>query len=128
MGFPSGSDGEGSVCNAGDSGLIPVLGRSLGEGNGNTLQYSCLENSFHGQRIPEGYRPWRREESDMTEQLTLTWDVGSLTRNQTHTLCIRRGGLNHWTTREVLINCIQTKGSILLKLPQTTFKAISIIF
>ena len=33
-----------SACNAGDLGLIPGLGRSLGEGNGNTLQYSCLEN------------------------------------------------------------------------------------
>ena len=33
-----------SACNARDLGLIPGLGRSLGEGNGNTLQYSCLEN------------------------------------------------------------------------------------
>jgi len=33
-----------SACNAGDPGLIPGLGRSLGEGNGNPLQYSCLEN------------------------------------------------------------------------------------
>ena len=45
MGFPSGSDGKASVCNAGDPGLIPVLGRSPGEGNGSPLQYSsCLEN------------------------------------------------------------------------------------
>ena len=35
-----------SACNAGDLGLIPVLGRSPGEGNGNPLQYSCLENSM----------------------------------------------------------------------------------
>ena len=35
-----------SACNAGDSGLIPGLERSLGEGNGNPLQYSCLENSM----------------------------------------------------------------------------------
>ena len=33
-----------SACNAGDSGSIPGWGRSLGEGNGNPLQYSCLEN------------------------------------------------------------------------------------
>ena len=39
-----GSDGKVSVYNAGDPGLIPGLGRSLGEGNGNPFQYSCLEN------------------------------------------------------------------------------------
>ena len=44
MGFPSGSDGKASVCNAGDPGSIPELGRSHGEGNGSPLQYSCLEN------------------------------------------------------------------------------------
>ena len=43
MGFPGGSDGKESVFNAGDLGSIPVLGRSPGEGNGNPLQYSCLE-------------------------------------------------------------------------------------
>ena len=44
MGFPGGSDGEESACNAGDQGSIPGSGRSPGEGNGNALQYSCLEN------------------------------------------------------------------------------------
>ena len=44
MGFPGGSDSKESVCNAGDLGLIPWLGRSSGEGSGNPLQYSCLEN------------------------------------------------------------------------------------
>ena len=43
-GFPGGSDGKVSVCNAGDSGSIPGSGRYPGEGNGNPLQYSCLEN------------------------------------------------------------------------------------
>ena len=42
--FPSGSDSEESTCNAGDLGSIPGLGRSLGGGHGNPLQYSCLEN------------------------------------------------------------------------------------
>jgi len=37
-----------SACNAGDLGLIPGSGRSLGEGNGNPFQYSCLENSMDG--------------------------------------------------------------------------------
>ena len=43
-GFPGGSDGKESACNAGDPGSIPGLRRSSGEGNGNPLQYSCLEN------------------------------------------------------------------------------------
>ena len=42
--FPGGSDGKASVYDVGDPGLIPGLGRSLGEGNGNPLQYYCLEN------------------------------------------------------------------------------------
>ena len=44
----SSSDGKEPACNAGDGGLIPGLGRSPGEGNGNPLQYSCLENSMDG--------------------------------------------------------------------------------
>ena len=44
QGFPSGSDGKESACNAGDLGLNPGSGRSPGEGHGNLLQYSCLEN------------------------------------------------------------------------------------
>ena len=44
MGFPGDSDGKASACNAGNAGSIPGLGRSSGEGNGNPLQYFCLEN------------------------------------------------------------------------------------
>ena len=44
LGFPGGSDGKESTCNAEDPGPIPGLGRSSGERNGNPLQYSCLEN------------------------------------------------------------------------------------
>ena len=44
MDFPGGSDGKASAYNAGDLGSIPVLGRYLGEGNGNPLQHSSLEN------------------------------------------------------------------------------------
>ena len=44
MGSLGGSDGKESACKAGDAGLIPGLGRSPGEGNGNPLQYSCLGN------------------------------------------------------------------------------------
>ena len=42
--FPGSSDSKESACNAKDPGSIPGLGRSPGEGNGNPLQYSCLEN------------------------------------------------------------------------------------
>ena len=43
-GFPGGSNGKKSACNAGDLSFIPGSGRLPGEGNGNPLQYSCLEN------------------------------------------------------------------------------------
>ena len=70
VGFPGGSDGKESACKAGDLGLIPGLGRSPGEGNGNPHQYSCLEN-------PMDRGAWRvqsmgSQESDMTEQLALS--------------------------------------------------------
>ena len=48
-GFPCGSEVKASVCNAGDLGLIPGSERSPGEGNGNPLQYSCLENPMDGE-------------------------------------------------------------------------------
>ena len=46
LGFPSSSDGKASAYNAGDLGLIPGLGKLPAEGNGNPLQYSCLENPW----------------------------------------------------------------------------------
>ena len=47
-GLPGGSDSKVSACSVGDLGLIPGLGRSPGEGNGNPFQDSCLENSMDG--------------------------------------------------------------------------------
>ena len=47
-GFPGDSDGKESACNVGDPGSIPESGRSPAEGNGNPLQYSCLENPMDG--------------------------------------------------------------------------------
>ena len=47
-GFPGGSEGKSCACNAGHPGLITGSRRSLGEGNGNSLQYSCLENPMDG--------------------------------------------------------------------------------
>ena len=67
-GFTCRSVGKESTCNAGDTGLIPGLERSPGEGNGNPLQYSCLENPMDR----EAYSLWYRKESDMTESLTLS--------------------------------------------------------
>ena len=46
-----GSDGKASAYNVGEPGLIPGLGRSSGEGNGNALQYSCLENPMDGEAL-----------------------------------------------------------------------------
>jgi len=46
IGFSGGSDGKASAYNVGDPGLIPGLERFPGEGNGNSLQYSCMENSM----------------------------------------------------------------------------------
>ena len=48
QGFPGGSDSKESACNMGDLGSIPGSGRSPGEGHGNLLQYSCLENPMNG--------------------------------------------------------------------------------
>ena len=63
LGFCGGSVGKESACNMGDLGSIPRLGRSPGEGNGNPLQYSGLENSVDC--------TWGRKESDTTERLSL---------------------------------------------------------
>ena len=48
LGFPGGSDGKASACNAGDPGSIPGSGRSPEEGNSNPFRYSSLENSMDG--------------------------------------------------------------------------------
>ena len=69
LGFPGGLVDNESPCNAGDLGSITGLGRSPGEGHGNPLQYSCLENP-HGQRSLVGHSPWGHNESDKTKQLS----------------------------------------------------------
>ena len=57
------------MCNVGDLGLIPGLGRYPGGGHGDPLQYSCLENP-HEQRSLVGYSLWGHRQSDTTEQLS----------------------------------------------------------
>ena len=68
--YGRGSDGNESACDAGDLGPIPGLGRSPGEGNGNPLQYSGLENSTDCV-----YSPWGCKELDMSERLSLSLPV-----------------------------------------------------
>ena len=71
LGFPGGSDRKESACYAGDPGLIPGSGRSLGEGNGNQHQYSCLENPMDSSLV--GYHSWGHKESDITDRLALSF-------------------------------------------------------
>ena len=63
--LPGGSDDKGSTCDVGDLGLIPGWGRSPGEGNGNPLQYSCLENPMDRGAWPVTVHDVA--ESDMTD-------------------------------------------------------------
>ena len=72
---------EESACNVEDSGSVPGLGRSPGEGNGNPLQYSCLENPMD-RGAWQAVVHWVTKELDTTEQLTNTslnrgWDFFS---------------------------------------------------
>ena len=69
VGFASGSVVKNLPANARDMDSIPELGRSPGEGNGHSLQYSYLGNLMdrHGQRSLACYSPWGRKELDMTD-------------------------------------------------------------
>ena len=71
-----GSDGKETICNAGDLGPIPELARSA-EKEMATHSVS-LPGEFHGQRRLAGYSPWGHKESDMTEQLTLSFSCKAL--------------------------------------------------
>ena len=69
QGFPGGASGKNPSASAGDIrdvGSIPGLERSPGDGHGNSLQFSCLENPL-GRRTLGGYSPWSRTELDMTK-------------------------------------------------------------
>ena len=69
-GFPGGVEGKESTCNAGDTGSVPGSGRFPGEGNGNLLQYSCLEIPWREE--PGWLQSTGSQKSDTTEQLTLS--------------------------------------------------------
>ena len=105
VGFPGSSDGKESACNAGDPGLNPGSGRSPGEGNGNPLQYSCLENSMN-----RGYSPWGRKELDTTEWLTLKIDNYVSKKLQvflSKIMMTRRETFAQWPLKDF---CILTQG------------------
>ena len=70
-GCPGGSEGKESACSAEYPGLIPGLRRSPGEGHGNPLQYSCLENPIDRGAWQATY-PLGHKESDMTERHTFS--------------------------------------------------------
>ena len=83
-GFPGGSVVKNPPANAGDKGSIPGSGRSLREGNGNSLQYSCLKSSIDRGTQQATYSPLGHKESDMTECTHRhTWDP-------------QDPGLGHW--------------------------------
>ena len=93
-GFPGGSDGKASACNAEDLGLIPQWGRYPGEGNGNPLQYSCLENSMdRGARWATVHGGLK--ESDKTERLHFYFLSGSYDLSQGAGMGegVKKGGL-----------------------------------
>ena len=66
LGFPGGSVVKNQPANTGDAGLIPLLGTSPGEGNGNPLQCYCLENPMD-RGAWQAYSLWGCKESEMTE-------------------------------------------------------------
>ena len=91
MGFPGGSDGKASACNAGALGSIPGWGRFPGEGNGNPLQYSCLENPMDGgawcRLIPFPFLSlWWLSGRESASNTGDAGDVGSVSEWGTHLL------------------------------------------
>ena len=80
LGFPGGSDGKASALNEGDLGSIPGSGRSSEEGNGNPLQYSCLENPMDGGAWWATVRGVAKSQTPLSDFtftfLSLSWTLG----------------------------------------------------
>jgi len=104
MKFPGGTESKESAYNAGDPGSIPGSGRSPGEGNGNPLQYSFLENPYR-QRSLAGYSPWGCKELDPTERLHIhifTRDYYSvIKRNEIESAIVMQMNLKYGIQSEV---------------------------
>ena len=100
-GFPCSSVSKESACNAGDPGLIPGWGRSPGEGNGNPLQYSCLEN-------PKDRGAWQATVHGILQARILEWVAlpfsrgSSQPKDWTQVSCIAGWFFTDWATREGL--------------------------
>ena len=96
-GFPCGSDGKASACNAGDPGSIPGSGRSPGTGNGNPLQYSCLKITWTeepgGLQSIGSQRVWLNWATSL-HFTSLHFLSGSISK---YSQCV--GGLNIWILR-----------------------------
>ena len=90
-GFPGGSDGKESACNAGDLGSIPGSRSYLGEGNGNPLQYSCLENSMDRGAWQATVHGVSRVEHDLVTKPTLI--------HLTHMWNNKQTKVNRWIQR-----------------------------
>ena len=100
-GFPGSSDIKASAYNAGDLGSIPGSRKSPGDGNGNPLQYSCLENPMDGGAWWAAYSPWGREEADTRERLHFHFSlacIGERNGNPLQCSCLenRRDGGAWW--------------------------------
>ena len=78
-GPPWGMSGKESTCSTGDMGLIPGSGRSIGEGNGNPFQYSCLENSMNR-------RAWQATVHGVTKEPDTTYQLNNNDGNFMHSL------------------------------------------
>ena len=91
-GSPGGSEVKASACNAGDLGSIPWSGRSPGEGNGNPLQYSCLENPMDGGAW-WAIVPWVAKSQTRLSNFTLTHTSSPGLNSKTHmiakSMCIQ---------------------------------------
>ena len=105
LGFPGGSDGKASACNVGDPGSIPGSGRSSEDGNGNPLQYPCLENPMDGRALyatVHGVSKSQTQLSDFTHTvLTVQADIPSWRKKimkwsrKLEKLCIRSRRRKH---------------------------------
>ena len=98
-----------SPPNAGDArdmGSIPASGRSLGGGNGNPVQYSCLENPM--ERSLMGYSPWSRKELDTTEHT----HTRTHTHTHTHTHCCFRTQLGIEDEKKVFTRARKLNGEL----------------
>ena len=93
LGFPGGSIGKESACNAGDLASIPGLGRSPGGEHGNPLRYSCLENP-HGQRSLAGCSLYGCKESDTTERISTACGLFMLLYDRNQTNIVKHSSIN----------------------------------